>query len=74
MRETRAEHLAWCKARALRYVDAGDTAGAITSIGSDLRKHPDTFDHPAMTWGVQLTLVGHLDTPAQVRQWIEGMG
>jgi hypothetical protein len=38
----RAEHLAWCKQRALEYVDAGMLQMAITSMLSDLSKHPDT--------------------------------
>ena len=42
---TREEHLAWCKDRALAYVEAGDLAGALASMSSDLRKQPenDTF-------------------------------
>jgi hypothetical protein len=39
---TRDEHLAWCKRRALEYVDAGDVQGAITSMTSDLSKHAGT--------------------------------
>lgn len=36
---TRADHLAWCKQRALQYVDAGDLTGAYASMTSDLGKH-----------------------------------
>ncbi len=39
---TRAEHLAWCKKRALEYVDAGELNNAITSMLSDMEKHPET--------------------------------
>ena len=39
---TRAEHLAWCKRRAMEYVDAGDLSNAVASMGSDLSKHPET--------------------------------
>ena len=38
----RAEHLAWCKQRALEYLDQGDLANAVASMGSDLNKHPET--------------------------------
>lgn len=38
----RDEHVAWCKTRALAYVDAGDLNNAFASMCSDLRKHPDT--------------------------------
>jgi hypothetical protein len=33
---TRDEHLAWCKRRALGYVDAGDLTHAVASMASDL--------------------------------------
>ena len=39
---TRAEHLAWCKKRALEYVNTGDYNSAVTSMLSDLGKHPET--------------------------------
>lgn len=45
---TRAEHLAWCKQRALGYLDRGDLVNALTSFRSDMGKHPDTADHSAM--------------------------
>lgn len=45
---TRAEHLYWCKKRALEYVEMGDTQQAFTSMASDLNKHPDTLGHGGM--------------------------
>lgn len=39
---TRDEHMAWCKKRALKYLDAGDLNNAVTSMMSDLGKHPET--------------------------------
>ena len=39
---TREEHLSECKRRALEYLDHGDCANAITSMLSDLSKHPET--------------------------------
>jgi hypothetical protein len=39
---TREEHLAWCKRRALEYLDAGEITNAITSMMSDMDKHPET--------------------------------
>jgi hypothetical protein len=45
---TRAEHLAWCKQRALAYVEQGDLQNALASMASDMRKHPET-DTPAVT-------------------------
>jgi len=72
-RRTRAEHIAWCKSRALQYADAGDTAGALASLTSDLRKHPDTEDHGAILLGTMLAAAGGLDTPHEMREWIEGV-
>lgn len=40
---TRAQHLQWCKDRAMEYVNKGDNAGAISSMLGDLGKHPETM-------------------------------
>jgi hypothetical protein len=66
----RAEHLAWCKARALEYLDAGDLANAVASMGSDLDKHPET-GCPDVLMSLGMTLIIQNDT-AGVRRWIEG--
>jgi hypothetical protein len=39
---TREEHLEWCKERAREYLDRGDLANAVASMGSDMDKHPET--------------------------------
>lgn len=70
---TRAEHIAWCKARALRYVDAGDVNNAFASLTADLRSHPETENHPAMELGMMLLMAGHLRTPHEMREWIHGV-
>ncbi len=70
--ETRADHLAWCKAMALQYVDAGDISNAYASMTSDLSKHPGTADHSAITLGMFLLMNGHLSTPDAMRRFIEG--
>lgn len=57
---TRDEHLQWAKSRALDYLDAGDINGALTSMFSDLNKHDETRDHPAIALGVMLMAGGHL--------------
>ena len=69
---SRAEHLEFCKKRALEYVDAGDTQQALASMTSDLGKHEGTRDHPAAGLGLQMMMIGSLDTPAEMRKWIEG--
>lgn len=70
---TRAEHLAWCKSRALEYVAMGDVLNAFASMDSGLRKHSETRDHKAMEIGVMLMLGGHLNTPDEMRKFIEGI-
>lgn len=69
---TRDEHLAWCKQRALQYVDSGDLSGGLTSMLSDLRKHDETKEHSAIQLTDMLMLSGFLSSPADVRRHIEG--
>jgi hypothetical protein len=67
---TREEHLAWCKKRALEYLDAGDLKSAAASMASDLSKHPATMVHPAVALlGVYAAASGET---SEVRRWIEG--
>jgi hypothetical protein len=51
---TRQEHLQWCKDRAMEYVNHGDLLQAVTSMMSDLDKHPDTKCKP----GGALSMLG----------------
>jgi hypothetical protein len=69
---TRAEHLAWCKQRALEYVDQGDVNNALASMTSDLGKHEETAGHPGIELGMLLAMGGHLSTVQEMREWIEG--
>ena len=68
----RQEHIAWCKQRALEYVDAGDIVGGLASMFSDLRKHEETEDHPAIQLGAMLMMGGYLSTKQQVEDFING--
>ena len=69
---SREGHIAWCKERALKYCDMGDVNSAFASISSDLKKHPDTENHPAIKLGFQLLLLGSISNPADMRKFIEG--
>ena len=69
---TRAEHLAWCKKRALEYCDLGDVNQAFASMGSDLGKHPETQGHAGMEIGAAMLFSGQLGTPEKMRKFIEG--
>jgi hypothetical protein len=72
MNTTRAEHLQWCKKRALQYCDIGDVNQAFASMGSDLGKHPETANHIAIQLGTMMLIAGTLSTPAEMRKFIEG--
>lgn len=69
---TRAEHLDWCKQRALEYLETGDTTNALASMLSDLNKHPETQDHAGAQLTAMLMFGGFLSTPDEVRKHIEG--
>ena len=64
--------MAWCKARALEYVDQGDSDQAFSSMASDLNKHPETEGHPAIHLGMMQLMAGHLSSPEEMRKFIEG--
>ena len=68
----RAEHLAWCKLRALAYLDTNDTQQAFASMASDLNKHPETQDHSGMELGIMLQMGRHLSSVPKMRDFIEG--
>lgn len=71
---TRAEHLEWCKKRALEYVDIGDLQQAFNSMASDLGKHPETEGARKVCGelGIPMLMAGHLDTPEEMRKFING--
>lgn len=72
MTMTRAEHLAWCKQRALAYCDSGDLPQAYTSLASDLGKHPETMGHSGIMIGAMLLFSGELMSDYAMRRFIEG--
>ncbi len=71
MNMTRREHIQWCKRRALAYLP-DNPSDAFASMVSDMQKHPETCDHPAINLGCQLFLEGKLDTTEKMRHFIEG--
>ena len=67
----REEHLAWCKARALELLDAGDAKQAVTSMLSDLGKHEETKG--SLDWAGPLGLLALMSDEAhEARRFIEG--
>lgn len=61
--------MAWCKKRALEYLPA-DPLEAMTSMMSDLTKHPETKNHVGLRIS-PMFYGAHNDVNA-VRRWIEG--
>ncbi len=68
----RQEHLEWCKARALEYIEINDLTSAWASMCSDLNKHKETEDHEAIKLGTMLLVTGNLSTSGQMREFILG--
>ena len=68
---TREEHLAWCKQRALEYVDAGKLDEAVASMASDMNQHPGTRHVSDVMLRVGLLYLDQGD-PQKVRMWVEG--
>jgi hypothetical protein len=68
----RAEHLAWCKKRALEYCDMNDWEQAWASMASDLGKHPETQNHVAIELGMGMIMAGYISNTQEMRKFIEG--
>ena len=65
---TRAEHLAWCKTRALAFLP-GDPQQAFASMSSDLNKHKETRGHAGMELGIMLMMSNNIP---DMREFING--
>lgn len=68
----RAEHLAWCKQRAIAELDAGDINAAKASMISDLGKWDGGEMYRPDLWGFVTMDALTRRTSDQVRGWIEG--
>lgn len=64
----RAEHLQWCKDRALAYLP-NDPDQAFASMMSDLGRHDETRGHVGMELGMALMMTGNLH---DMRNFITG--
>ena len=68
--ETRAEHVQWCKDRAMEYLDHGDLAGAVTSMTSDMSKRDDcNMSQVLLPLGMMYVINHDFDG---VKRWVEG--
>lgn len=69
---TREEHLTWAKTRAMEYLAAGDSFHAVISMMSDLKKHPDLFNHKGMDIGTMILANNMCYDRDFVKRFIEG--
>lgn len=56
----------------MEYVKNDDPTNALASMFSDLTKHSETENHPAIQLGGMLMLGGKLSTTKQVSDFIQG--
>ena len=68
----RDEHLRWAKDRALEYAGQGKTAEAMSSLTSDLNKHPDTQGHSGIGLMMLLAMSGDFEKPGHLAEYIRG--
>lgn len=70
----REEHMEWAKKRALRELYAGGEGiqNAYASMASDLQKHKETEKHPALGIGLQLLMIGKLNSITEMEKFIKG--
>jgi hypothetical protein len=66
---TRAEHMAWCKERALEALDDGGPTSALASFCSDVLKHPETQDMAGFATAAGML---HASDVEAMRGFIEG--
>jgi hypothetical protein len=57
----------------LEYANRGETAEALSSMVVDLANHPETKDIEIGFLGTMLAMSGQLDTPGELREFIEGI-
>jgi hypothetical protein len=71
---TRDEHLEFCKQRAREYLDRGELAEAVASMGSDMDNHPETrLDGAKMGTLIYVAMFRIVEGDVRgVRDWVEG--
>jgi len=69
---TREDHINWCKKRANEYLDRGDIHNGVTSMLSDLSKHPATIlpeGSPLNMLGMMAAMSGSI---SEARRFVNG--
>jgi len=69
--QSRSEHLAMCKKRAIEVLSSGKPADAWASFVSDMSNHKATAEHIALGLGMQLLVAGQLSTVPKMQKFIE---
>jgi len=69
---TRAEHMQWCKDRAMKYISRGDIQQGVTSMMSDLMKHPETENHVGIGLAMGFMMIGKLNSQTEAEKFING--
>ncbi len=70
---TRAEHIKWCKERAIAEMDFYDKPEqGIISMMSDLRKHPETNNDTMQTMCAMMLVAGKIKSRQQAIDFING--
>jgi len=68
----RAEHLQWCKDRALEHINNGDINQGITSMMSNIRKHPETDSEAYASLCMMMLMGNQLSTKQAAVDFING--
>jgi Tfp pilus assembly protein PilF len=68
---TREEHLKRCKELALEYLEDGDVRNAVTSMLSDMSKHPETRNFAPVLMQLGMMYAAQMDVTGAER-WING--
>lgn len=69
---TREQHLEWCKIRAREYLQHGDVMNAVTSMVSDLAKHPETTTEGNTFIFMLAMIAASSGSIEEARRFIEG--
>ncbi len=67
----RKSHLGWCKKRAHEYLARGDVQNAVTSMLSDMDKHPET-ELKSPTLGMLGMMAIQKGDVAEAKRFIDG--
>jgi|GEM_PF-5799735 len=69
----RTDRIAEALNKARASLQRGDFTGAWIQLVEDLRKHPSTREHPAISVAIQKGYSGGLSTAQQVREFIDAI-